>query len=883
MTENFNEAKITIAVSPGRDQISVDSNTIRVYLINVDNPSEVRILYETQENIDNTTDEALKKELEDKRKSAIVESGDSFRITTSIGKLSIARKYQIIVEGQDLEGNLVEPEEGSQFGFAIQSNNKPPVITILEGTADLDVKNSIDFHYKGTVESQAESMQLQYSVSAKDEKAGNSLGFTKPFALNLTQIDSTTYSWELDIDEEQIKEIIPNNDGLFNYTVTLKAINGDDKQETEISRRVYLDTEKPSPRISSIVPQITANDKENNVNGIITVAGNITDNYTLQNTVYNLYIDGQAVATDKGRFGESTTFSFPINTTEYPDKKELVIEVVTTDAAGNISEPATETVYIDQSTDNPVITLSNASEDVDSKENVNVDTNLFDQTGNNKLLGTITDDDALEAIIAEYSSDEGATWTTFYENRNLGKTTASVNIPLQKSTSDKSALAEALYKIRLTAYDTKSKSASDNTPAVSTSTEFYIGIDANAPKIAINTQKDTFQSETVTVTGSVTDGNGVKSFERDGIAITVNENGEWSDTFAAGNTGKTVTYTATDVYGRTASETFSYKVDTEKPSMAITSVNASEDVYIGTTLSTLKSFAGTATDGTSTNSSGVAKVKYSIDGTTWTDAIGTTQWNANIDFAKVETNNATVQFKAIDNAGNESAKQSVNIILDKNVPVLENLGVEGTIADTDGIFYLQSSSVKIVGQITEEYLESITIDGTKVTPDANGNFSGTKSITEGSNTCKIVATDKAGQITEKSISIYYDKTAPNADITSVSPLVTANGKDNNVNGTITLQGTASDDDKVADTVITIFTSDTQNGTYTDNSSVEGALTQVSNDGMRYNYTVDTTKLTDKKYLKLLLQQQTVPVTLVQTKKLSTLTRVQTYLQFLSLT
>ncbi len=847
----FNEAKITVAVSPGRDQISVDADTIRLYLVNADNPSDVRVLYETLENIEKEADPTLKAQLKAQRNAAITEKSDSFRITTSIGKLSIGKKYNIIIEGQDLEGNLVEPENGSYFGFAIQSNNKPPVITILDGsTEDLSVKNAINFHYNGTAETQAESIKLEYLVSAKNEKTGISLGSTTAEKLTATKIDETSYSWSFDLDKDKIADIVNEEIGLYTYTVTIRAINGDDGQITEISRRVYLDTEKPAPRISSIVPQITANSKENNVNGIITVAGNITDNYTLKNTVYNLYIDGQAVDTSKGNFGESTTYSFTVDTTKYENKKDLLIEVVTTDAAGNISDSEKETVYIDQSTDLPVITLSNANEAVDSKGSVNVDTNLFDQTGNNKLLGNITDDDALKSITAEYSSDDGATWTKFYENTNLGKTTASVNIPLQKSTTDKSALAEALYKIRITAYDTKENSTSDNTPAVSTSTEFYIGIDANAPKIAINTQKDAFQSETVTVTGSVTDGNGVKSFVRDGTAITVNENGEWTDTFAAGDTGKTVTYTATDVYGRISTETFSYKVDKEKPEMAITSVDTTKDVYIGTTLSTLKSFAGTATDGTSTNSSGVAKVKYSIDGTTWTDAIGTTQWNANIDFAKVETDNVTVQFKALDNASNESETKSVNIILDKAVPVLDNLAIQGVTAE-EGTFYVKSSVIKVTGKVTETNLESITVDGIAVNPDSNGIFTtADKTVSEGSTTCRIVATDKAGQITEKTISVYYDKTAPNAEITSVSPKVIANGKDNNVNGTITLQGTARDDDKVASTVITIATSDAENGTYTDQTSVEGALTQVTNDGMRYNYTIDTTKLTDKNFLKI---------------------------------
>ena len=44
---------------------------------------------------------------------------------------------------------------------------------------------------------------------------------------------------------------------------------------------------------------------------------------------------------------------------------------------------------------------------------------------------------------------------------------------------------------------------------------------------------------------------------------------------------------------------------------------------------------------------------------------------------------------------------------------------------------------------------------------------------------------------------------PKVEISAVTPQVTANGKDNNINGEISVTGNASDDDKVVQTVLYI--------------------------------------------------------------------------------
>ncbi|MBQ7882331.1 MAG: hypothetical protein IJ312_06430, partial [Treponema sp.] len=374
----FNEAKITVSASQGRDQIAINGDTIRVVLIPAANPSDEIVIFESLKNINKETDSEKKAAMEALRNEAIIEDGDQFRVTTSIGNLSTGKKYEIKVQGEDLEGNFVEPEQNGIFGFRILSNNKPPAVTILNGTEDLAVSNKLNFTYEGTVESSAEEVFLSYKVSARNEKTGEDLGSIGPHEITIEDSSSTTRNWDLTISEDILNPIVPTEEGLYTYTVTFIAENGDDGQFTESSRRVYLDTQASVVKITSITPQVTANGKENNVNGTITVNGTVSDNYTLKNTVYNLYLgESTEPVLTAGNFGEATTFTFTIDTTAsiFTDKTDLKIELVSTDTAGNessktIDSKASETVYIDQTTDLPGITFSNVNEETEAKENL---------------------------------------------------------------------------------------------------------------------------------------------------------------------------------------------------------------------------------------------------------------------------------------------------------------------------------------------------------------------------------------------------------------------------------------------------------------------------------------------------------------------------------
>ena len=112
--------------------------------------------------------------------------------------------------------------------------------------------------------------------------------------------------------------------------------------------------------------------------------------------------------------------------------------------------------------------------------------------------------------------------------------------------------------------------------------------------------------------------------------------------------------------------------------------------------------------------------------------------------------------------------------------------------------------------------------------------------------------DENNDSEEKEWNIHIDKILPTAEINSVNPVVERNGRDCNVNGIITVQGTASDNDKIATTKLSLFVgnADTDsNGKFVSwkekadiTSLSSSAITENINSGDKFKYSIDSTKL-----------------------------------------
>ncbi|AHF08593.1 hypothetical protein [Desulfitobacterium metallireducens] len=92
---------------------------------------------------------------------------------------------------------------------------------------------------------------------------------------------------------------------------------------------------------------------------------------------------------------------------------------------------------------------------------------------------------------------------------------------------------------------------------------------------------------------------------------------------------------------------------------------------------------------------------------------------------------------------------------------------------------LSGTQVTVSGTVTVEVGASVKINGVMVYPDGSGNFSKAITVNLGQNTIKVIATDAAGNVTEKNITViapYVTVTAPADNLLTNQGTVVVTGK-----------------------------------------------------------------------------------------------------------
>lgn len=117
----------------------------------------------------------------------------------------------------------------------------------------------------------------------------------------------------------------------------------------------------------------------------------------------------------------------------------------------------------------------------------------------------------------------------------------------------------------------------------------------------------------------------------------------------------------------------------------------------------------------------------------------------------------TVKFNASDNDGNAATQKSVTFKVDTVPPTL-------------------NVTSPAEGLVTNNATVTVKVNGTAVTVDASGNFSTTVTLTEGSNTITVVATDSAGKATTVARKVTLDTKAPTITDVSITPNPVDGGK-----------------------------------------------------------------------------------------------------------
>jgi hypothetical protein len=753
--------------------------------------------------------------------SSVSATSANISITLS-DKIKNENYYVIAASGKD--SNDVELDSDSQFAFeGIVSGTLPKLV--ISAPVNYSVHDSSQITFTGTASS-ADSFisKLSYKVNITDEADASD----NPADIAVTEFaapGTASSSWSFSL----APDVASGKQYLYSVTVIAEDQNG---KTTEKDVNVHIDTTAPVVKITSAAP-VVKSDSATFVNGTVTVSGTVDEVY-LNSLRYDVYIDGSMTASAGASLPVSHTFSMTIDTTKFADGKSVSIVVTATDDAGNTGTYSTRIynsvtysrdaeLFIEQSTDKPVITLSNAKTSVAQDKISKSNGNLFNTSDNRKLLGTVTDDDGIKTITSVVYSGTGFTAEKTLTQTDIAATPTTYSYEYQLPSD------EGIYKVVITAVDTKYTSDSE-TPNNTQSAAYYVAIDKGAPTFTIITANNAYAAagKTKTVTGTASDSNGIKSITRysdpeltssSASPVTTPAGISWTDTFNTGDTGATYYYVAEDSYGNTTQLNFTYKVDAVSPTFTIATVGSASYTGLCTVYAVTENICriqGTVSD-SGTDASGVKGIYYCIrhdnapDGNVsyeplsgdttssgWT-ACGTattgttTTWTANLDLSSTdETKTYTVYIAAADEAGNISTiagnpSNTVSVVPDAAVPSSTLAVQSGKVYAFDGkttvssfengISYYAAGAFTLGGTITETHPDSAKLSYSRnsgaVTSasfssfdEAAGTWTYNQEKTDGSYTYTLTLSDKAGRTASYTFTVIVDSTPPELTVKS---------------------------------------------------------------------------------------------------------------------
>lgn len=766
----------------------------------------------------------------------------SFTLDKSSGKLKIGRKY--IIKAVGFDENKNEPFVEKPYGFMLVSNGASPKISVEEpADSVLNLKKGSSFKIKG-------SSYHDEGVPEVIIKANDKIIYS-----------SETTSFETQVN---VSDIVKDENVSREYSVYVYS-SYNEMESTYKEKTVFYDVDSPEISINSVIPLVEDSERKNNVNGIVSVRGSIVDSFTSvvpESAKYEVYDNGQKVESLSGKIENPLNFYFTVDTSSLTDKTDLDVRILAEDKAGNLAlyNLKDDSYFINQKTDKPVITCNSLGE-------------AF--VRGSSYSGFIQDDDSIDSVEFNlYYTDSSGTKGELYKGaplktvNNINSTQYNFSVNLPDSVND--------FILEIIATDVKSDGSR---PVTNEPYEHKFRIVGDAPVLEVDdpkvmryitTEENLSGSKTITFTGKISgesnsssplkiqvlQGNDLDSAvvlfdslwkadsDYDGTETDWQGTADISKVLNNKNEGEYRLYLkALDANGISSSKEIKLTVDNTKPELTVTKSSTEEDgtIYIGK-VSEFK-IAGNASD---TNYS---FVEYSYDGTSWESFSEIAGWT--FVYTPDETEEITVFFRSVDKAGNRSQTIEKKIVTIQNEPLISEIKVfasegEKEISLQNGTYYL-NKDFKIKGNVSYKYLKSFKCGENGISLNENSFEYNPSDNKKGLYELKVI--DKAGQSCISTVNVFYDEKAPEVEFT-VSLVVERNLK-NNLNGEITVSGTASDkEDKVS------FTKLILNGEeVTDSSgnplSYKGVTKSVySDNGMRFTYKIDTTKYDDKNDLKI---------------------------------
>lgn len=258
-------------------------------------------------------------------------------------------------------------------------------------------------------------------------------------------------------------------------------------------------------------------------------------------------------------------------------------------------------------------------------------------------------------------------------------------------------------------------------------------------------------------------------------ALTSNGDGTYSATISTPSTSSfnkpdgyyPVSVTATDDAGNTATVDDSTATIGDSLKLVVKETVAPTITVLSPTAgSTIGSAAPTITWNVTDDDSGVATSTIRIDTGSTITVTGTAITDGKTYSYTVPTALAdgahSIYIGATDNDGNVATTVTVAITVDTAPPVL-------TVLTPASDLVTNQTSLVVSGTTNDDSGVTLTVNGSAVTVGSDGSFSTTVTLSEGSNTITVVATDSVGQSVTVTRTVTLDTVAPVFTDVTISP------------------------------------------------------------------------------------------------------------------
>lgn len=768
--------------------------------------------------------------------------------------ISPLKTYIVAASGTDADGNDFD-NDGTVFAFLGAQTGAAPTLAINTPTNSAMFNSSENLSVTGTVGYDGgideNNLSLAWEVTITDENDSNKVVKTYSGTRSSCTVDAEgNWSFSIPADDVPAYDADKKNGKVYTYSVKVTA-TGSNELKVVAERSFHVDSQPPvlsGPEVTKTVKNAAGLDC---VNGTIYISGGVDENYR---KTFTLTVTDDSGSDVKKEFSYSAgQFNSAIDTTEFKDGANLIITLAAKDKAGNKSEPSEKTIKIDQSTDRPVVAITNASADVKAGE-IAAGKNLFNSTTNSTLNITVTDDDGISAPVtvnawalkADGTKDTTRVTTQEYKASDftIGTTSANLTFNLPKT--------EGKYAVEVTVRDTLYETATEvnkvnheNTSGIT----YYVAVDNGAPSLSIESKSGAYQVQDADfiVTGKVSDTSGARLFvsseninsipaasDTKSIEITPKTGTSFTTKVNAGTTSGTKYFVAFDAYGQRTSTEFKWKVDGKAPTIApdfpfkpdpeswfnssavgiLLPLADSWDKDIEKVIDDPSNISSviatfTAADGTEKATPLTLGGAYSADKYENQYYKYSTTLNFDAD-AKYD-----VSVTATDNAGNKGVFGPYKYNIDTTAPTVnvgdyvanltgkemndENFAYKIPVTVSDTLSGIKPGRIK---PVTVKKGNEVLTKGTDYTETVSGDvytFEFKKDVlTTGTYAFTFTAEDNAGNTSEASANVSVDKIAPVITVKGVSPVVAAAGGDK-VNGKITVTGTVTDETKLGTT------------------------------------------------------------------------------------